>query len=214
MNNETNHLFLVMKTVLEMLFDRGYSVRWLMDDGTDNRRARSDKITSEKFDADYGTDRSKMTLVFTNNATRGQKCIVMFEEAVVDTPGLKKIVARVGNEAITRIILVCAREPSAPAKKVMRNMGDFVVEWFTEDELLCNVTNMRKSFAVKQKSSPATPAIAEDDPFSRYYGVRAGEGNHIVFPRPSETGGIYRNTRRVVYLEEVPKQPPTKKKKE
>ncbi len=83
---DVSHLYLVMRTVLQMLHDRQYIVPFLFDDGTDKRRPQKEKKDHEFFLTEYDNDRDKMALAVYSSVSRNDRCVVMFLRGKLQNP--------------------------------------------------------------------------------------------------------------------------------
>ena len=151
------------------------------------------------------------------------ECFCHDVQQKIDKPFVKKIVnmmdkwERVRNsQELVNTILVVKGGATSIAKKVstscynklindqcVEGMGPFVIEPFSQEELLVNVTKhelvpkhqilkehekaeLLKKYRVKDAQ---LPKIQCEDPISRYFGAKRGDVVRIV--RPSETAGRY-----------------------
>nr|ABR18148.1 unknown [Picea sitchensis] len=192
LDEQTNKLFRIRRTVLQMLNDRDY----LVGDFEIN-------TTKEQFLDKFGEDPKKEDLVI-NKAKRNspsEQIFVFFpEEAKVGVKSIKTYVERMKSEGVFRAILVVQQEFS----------GKFHLEVFQEAELLVNIkehvlvpeqqilTPEEKKTLLERYTLKETqlPRMQESDPVARYYGLKRGQVVKII--RPSETAGRYVTYRYVV----------------
>lgn len=216
-------LYHIFRSCLEMFYDRGYNVPYLLDDGSDERIPRTQKRNMEWF---YETfkNRGSLTSLFRHSKTH--KCTyLMFEQGDIGKPQLSSLISRF-SEDITQCVFVFSSVPKPFAKKVLYEMNTdpsnkVRLEWFLEDELLINYIGRRNTH-VEVVTNEETknkllklgkiPTGATTDWEARYLGARIGD--IIKITRKSESAGRYTNYRLIKYQEELelPKETPVKRR--
>ncbi|XP_042064290.1 DNA-directed RNA polymerases II and IV subunit 5A-like [Salvia splendens] len=193
--DEVRRLFRAMKTVLQMLRDRGYVV-------TDDEIA----MTMEGFTAKYGHNMKREDLMLVKaKRDSGEQIYVFFpDEAKVGAKTIRTLICRMNDDNVTRAILVSQQNLTPFAKKMIKEVAKkFQVEVFQEAELLVNIhhhelvpphqvltaeekTTLLARYTVKETQ---LPRIQVTDPVARYHGLKSGDVVKII--RPSETAGRY-----------------------
>ncbi|KAG6419822.1 hypothetical protein SASPL_116334 [Salvia splendens] len=129
--DEVRRLFRAMKTVLQMLRDRGYVV-------TDDEIA----MTMEGFTAKYGHNMKREDLMLVKaKRDSGEQIYVFFpDEAKVGAKTIRTLICRMNDDNVTRAILVSQQNLTPFAKKMIKEVAKkFQVEVFQEAELLVNI---------------------------------------------------------------------------
>lgn len=198
----------MFRTVLEMMYDRGYqmtlsqdgeSTILLLQDGTDNRISHVKKKDLHWFETTYNLDRTRMSLALMHTDTH-QMCIVVFEASDVGTKQLQSLIFQMGD-SLKHCIYVFANQPTSPARKILDEME---VEWFLEEELTTNRSLPCKIVTKHPHATKDLPLIDARDWNARYYGAKAG--NLIKYQRRSEAAGGYVGWRVVRVLPKIKKK--------
>jgi DNA-directed RNA polymerase subunit H (RpoH/RPB5) len=195
-----------------MLYDRGYLIPYLLEDGTNDRMPV--KHDREWFDGKFKRGRPDLASVFRHKQT-AQRIYVMFESGDIGKARLKELIARFAAD-VTQCIFVLSQKPTAEARKILHEMNvepdsRVHLEWFYEDEMLVNRIEDGVSILQGDRSKlTSIPRISEDDWIARYLGARIGDV--IRIRRPSESAGRYTNYREVTRRELLPKEAPLKRR--
>eukprot|EP00760_Papus_ankaliazontas_P008887 PhM_4_TR13942/c5_g2_i1/m.5368/K03013/RPB5, POLR2E; DNA-directed RNA polymerases I, II, and III subunit RPABC1 len=206
----SSRLYRVMRTVGEMLTERGYHIPdSLIPDSL------------EKFEHKFcptgpGTtpNRRDMTLNVSRPANAEDSILVFFmEEPKVGAGEIKELVAVATSQNARVAILVYTQDMTPIGRRVITqiNQTDQVrIEPFTEDELTVNITKhelvprhvplsatekkeVLDTFRLKESQ---LPRMSHTDPMARFLGLTRGRVVKII--RPSETAGQYVMYRLVV----------------
>lgn len=196
--DEVGRVFLVRKTVLQMLQDRGYIVPQ-SDLDMDRDSFRS------KFMGESALNREALTLLMQKKDDPTDQIFVFWpEDLKVGVRPVKKYCDRMKEEAVFRAIVIIQQTLTAFAKQVFAEMAPrYTIEHFQEAELLVNITEHilvpkhklltdleKQTLLAKYKLEDSQlPRIQVNDPVARYYGLQKGQVVKII--RPSETAGRY-----------------------
>lgn len=200
---ETERLWRIRKTLMQMCHDRNYIVK----------QEELDQ-TLEEFKDEFGSKpsigqpkRSELTILVMRYSDPSDQLIVFFPDEKNSKVGVKTLgqyCERMQAEKIYRAILVVNSGMTPSAKSVVTDMlPKYVLEMFTEQELLINITEhelvpMHQVLTDEEKvellkrykiTDNLLPRIQKSDPISRYYGVQSGQVFKII--RRSETAGRY-----------------------
>ncbi|KAG9509294.1 DNA-directed RNA polymerases I, II, and III subunit RPABC1, partial [Fragariocoptes setiger] len=199
---ECYKLWRVRKTVLQMCHDRGYLVLQNKLDQTleqfkeefGDKPVSANKPTRDELTVDCRRD---------NDAT--DRIIVFFaEEPKIGVKTVKALLQRMKDEGISRGIVVIQLSMTPSAKQALTELApEFVLEHFTESELLINITehelvphhqlltnDEKLQLIAKQKlKETQLMKLLASDPVARYYGYKRGQV--IKITRKSDTAGRY-----------------------
>ncbi|EOA29561.1 hypothetical protein CARUB_v10016024mg [Capsella rubella] len=204
-DEEIKKLFLVRRTLMQMLKDRGYSI------------ADSDITMSlAEFIEKYGENMNRkalVTLKAKKNDDNDKLYIFFPKRPKVGVAEMKKYTSKLKSDNVFRAILV-VQDIKDFSRFAQLSIGEiypkFHIEVFQEGELLMNVNKhvfvpehqaltseekvtFLEKYTVKENQ---LPKIHVTDPIARYFGLKRGEVVKIT--RLSETSGRYVTYRYVV----------------
>ncbi|CAE5967526.1 unnamed protein product [Arabidopsis arenosa] len=204
-DGEIKQLFLVQKTLMQMLKDRGYSIE-------DSEIT----MTLGEFIEKYGENMKRkalVTLKAKKNDDNDKLYIFFPNKPKVGVAEMKKYINRLKSENVFRAILVM-QDIKEFSRQAQLSIGaaypKFHIEVFQEKELIVNVNhhvfvpehqaltteekqNFLERYTVKENQ---LPRIHVTDPIARYFGLKRGEVVKIT--RQSETSGRYITYRYVI----------------
>lgn len=206
---EVYKLWRVRKTIMQMCHDRGYL---LLQDELDQ--------TLDDFKAQYGSkpitanqpSRSELTQQYSKNDDVDDKIVIFFaEEPKIGVKTVKTLLQRMKDERIFKGILVIQLSMTPSAKQALTEMApEFVLEHFTESELLINITEHEMVpqhilLSMEEKQELLTKYKIKEsllmkmlvtDPVARYFGYKRGQVIKII--RKSDIAGRYVTHRLIV----------------
>ena len=200
---ETQKLWRIRKTIMQMCHDRNYIVN----------QEELDQ-TLDEFKMEFGDKpsqqqpkRSDLTYLAYRYSDPTDQIIVFFPDetnAKVGVKTLQQYCDKMQAEKIYRAIIVVTAGMTPSAHQAINQVAPkYVLEVFTEQELLINITEhdlvpMHQVLTEEEKiellkrykiGEDQLPKIQRIDPISRYYGVQKGQVFKII--RRSETAGRY-----------------------
>ncbi|KAH3757379.1 RPB5 subunit of DNA-directed RNA polymerase [Pelomyxa schiedti] len=202
--DEVNRLYRVRRTVLEMLWDRGYIV-------TDAERDMPFEEFRNNHSRDGTVARDGLLLLKRKKDDYADVVMVAFPpEAKVATAYVREFMNRLEGEGAKRGILVCQTGITPMAKTAIQTVAEYIIEDFTEQELMINITRHslvpahvvlsaddKHELLTRYKlKETQLPRMLLRDPVARYYGLQRGQVVRIS--RASETAGRYITYRLVI----------------
>eukprot|EP01098_Paradermamoeba_levis_P009221 TRINITY_DN3829_c0_g1_i2.p1 TRINITY_DN3829_c0_g1~~TRINITY_DN3829_c0_g1_i2.p1 ORF type:complete len:209 (-),score=77.69 TRINITY_DN3829_c0_g1_i2:265-891(-) len=205
-NDQSSRLYHIKKTVLKMLTDRGYLVS----------QSEFDQ-TLDEFKRKYNTDtpdfkRETLAIAKQNKNDPTDQIFVFFpDDEKVGVKPIRRYYERMKEEKVHKAIIVVQTSLTHFAKQVLSEFAPrFTLEYFTEGELLVNITDhilVPKHVVLTKEEKHALltryklketqlPRIQVRDPVARYLGLQ--RGNVVKIIRASETAGRYVTYRMVV----------------
>lgn len=141
------------KTCIEMLYQRGYT--------------------------DITRDNNEITAI--NKYGNNMKCTYINDK--ISTQNIRDIITSMDMEQITHIIILYDDEITTPAKKIIHDHKENIIEVFNVKELQINITKHRlqpkfelikkdESFIIKRKMGTKFPIMFESGPISRFFYFR------------------------------------------
>jgi len=205
--DEVGRVYLVRRTVLQMLQDRGYIVPQSdLDLDRDSFKSKHTQVSEN------GLNRESLTLLMQKKDDPTDQIFVFWpEDLKVGVRPVKKYCDRMKEQAVFRAIVIIQQTLTAFAKQALAEMAPrYTIEHFQEAELLVNITehilvpkhklltdSEKQTLLAKYKLEDSQlPRIQVNDPVARYYGLQKGQVVKII--RPSETAGRYVTYRLVV----------------
>jgi len=193
---------------MQLCHDRGYLVTQdELDQTLDGFKAQFGDKPSERRPA-----RSDLIVLVAHNDDPTDQMFVFFpEEPKVGIKTIKTYCQRMQEENIHRAIILVQVGMTPTAKQSLGDMAPkYILEQFLETELLVNITehtlvpehiimtpDEKQELLQRYKLKDSQlPRIQQNDPVSRYFGLKRGIVVKIV--RPSETAGRYVTYRLVV----------------
>ncbi|CAM6125902.1 unnamed protein product [Calypogeia fissa] len=180
-------LYLIRRTVLQMLRDRGYQVG-------DMEIAMSREDFWQKFGNNI--KRPELETVRPKIANPTDQIFVFFpEEAKVGVTVIKRYAEIMKEHKVKLAILVLQRKLTLYGRQSISEMsGKYRIEVFQEAELLVNIKDSvlvpehhvltddekKTIMASFNASSAQMPRLLEDDPVARYFGLKKGQMVKIV----------------------------------
>lgn len=175
-------------------------------------------MTLDQFKEQYGNGpegqlRASLTFLVAHNDDPTDQLLVRFtdEDSKVGIVTVRKCCQQMQQENIFRAILIVRNDLTSSAKKALEDMAPkYIIEMFTESELLFNVTEhqlvpehivltseeKRELLDRYKLKESQLPRMQTADPIARYFGLKSGQVVKIV--RPSETSGRYVSYRLVM----------------
>ncbi|KAH7679304.1 DNA-directed RNA polymerase protein [Dioscorea alata] len=195
---ESHRFFLARRTLLEMLFDRGYAVS-----------VTQMAMTLSEFRETYGEspDLDRLRIPASLISKPSNKILVIFcGPEKVKLPFIRGIYNQLIQENLTRLILVLQSKATSKARDAIKEIFRFKVETFQITELLVNITKhvlkpkhdvlieeekqaLLKKYNVEESQ---LPRMLLTDAIARYYGLEKGQvvkvtydgeltGNHVSY---------------------------------
>lgn len=141
------------KTCIEMLYQRGYT--------------------------DISRDDTEITAI--NKDGNKMKCIYINDK--ISTQNIRDIITSMDTEHITHNIIIYEDEITTPAKKIIQDNKENIIEMFNIKELQINITKHRlqpnfelikkdESCIIKRKMGTKFPILLESGPISRFFYYR------------------------------------------
>jgi len=204
MSRSTEKAWMIYRTICEMVKDRGYT-RVISGHMLSSREEFVETMvfngTIEKDDLTFTCSRPGKQVEQEQDSTEQDLIMIFF--AKEESFGIKPMLAlieKMTEEKMRHCILIYPKTVTAPVKKHILK-GKHRVEFFSEDELVLNITKHKLMpkhvlLTTKEKTELLTitglketqlPRILPSDPMAKYLGARRGDIVRIV--RRSETAG-------------------------
>lgn len=185
--------FLVRRTILEMLTDRGYNV---------DQYKLSDYQTFCKDFTNCLKDTNILRIIAYKKETKEPILVHFSDEEKMSLKNLKYFLENTISQNIRNIIIVLKIGISHSANKFAQECENLEICTFKEEDLLFNRTKhelvpKHRIISVEEKENlmkekmlteESMPKILSTDPIAKYLGARKGDVIEIL--RPSETVGI------------------------
>ena len=192
---EKQILYKIRKTVLEMLYDRGYIVPDI------------ENITFEQFTIKYN---NKNTDIFINDETKDKKICVYFHNEIKNFSKndlktvIQNIISKYNDQNIGLILILKEKENSAVSKELNKETYKNV-EVFLRKNMVFNITKhvyvpkhiiltkdeekelLEKYYVTKNK----LPKILKSDPIAKYYGMKTDQICKIIRKSPEVGDCLY-----------------------
>jgi DNA-directed RNA polymerase I, II, and III subunit RPABC1 len=185
-------LYLVYKTLYEMLSDRNYNIYEVPTfDNFLNHFAHPNGI--ELFP-------KKSNLTFIANKNKIGSLVYFIDDDSVGIKHVVKIYDLMTDKNITHCIVIYPQMITFSAKRYINQKKDINIEFFNEDELLINKTRHclapsykiatkddLKEYNIDEDLKSHLPKILSNDHISKYFGLKRGHIIKVI--RKSETNG-------------------------
>lgn len=187
MNLDVRKLWLIRKTITEMLEDRGYDTKEI-------------KTTESEFISKFknNLDLSLMKIIIEKDNI--SLMVLISDEIKISLKGIKLIFDEMQRMNIKKLILI-ADGIGHSAQKLI-DESEYEIDFFKTKELMFNVTQhvlvpKHRILTLEEKNEflknrklkeNELPQIMKNDPVAKYYGARKGDVFEIQ--RISETAGI------------------------
>jgi len=120
-------------------------------------------------------------IIATDNLGNRVKCIYINDK--ISTQNIRDIITLTDTENITHIVIIYNDEITTPAKKIIQEHKESIIEVFNMNELQINITKHRlqpkfelikkdESFIIKRKMGMKFPIMFENGPISRFFNYK------------------------------------------